>query len=50
MKFELEKGNIDGFARLLDRHWELSRQLDAGSTNTCIDQISWPARICSRRG
>lgn len=39
MKFELEKGNIDGFARLLDRHWELSRQLDAGSTNTCIDQI-----------
>ena len=39
MKFELEKGNIDGFAALLDRHWELSRRLDGGSTNTCIDQI-----------
>ena len=39
MKFELEKGNIDGFAELLDRHWELSRRLDGGSTNTCIDQI-----------
>lgn len=39
MRFELEKGNIDGFARLLDRHWELSKRLDSGSTNTCIDQI-----------
>ena len=39
MKFELEKGNVDGFAELLDRHWELSRRLDGGSTNTCIDQI-----------
>ena len=39
MKFELEKGNIDGFARLLDQHWELSKRLDGGSTNTCIDQI-----------
>lgn len=39
MKFALEQGNIDEFARLLDRHWELSCQLDAGSTNTCIDQI-----------
>ena len=39
MKFELEKGNVDGFAELLERHWELSRRLDGGSTNTCIDQI-----------
>ena len=39
MKFELEKGNIDGFAELLERHWELSRRLDGGSTHTCIDQI-----------
>lgn len=39
MKFELEKGNIDGFAELLERHWELSKRLDGGSTNTCIDQI-----------
>ncbi len=39
MKFELEKGNIDGFAELLESHWELSKRLDGGSTNTCIDQI-----------
>ena len=39
MKFELEKGNVDGFAELLERHWELSKRLDGGSTNTCIDQI-----------
>jgi len=39
MKFELEKGNIDAFAQLLDEHWELSKRLDQGCTNTCIDQI-----------
>lgn len=39
MKFELERGNIDGFAELLNQHWKLSKQLDQGSTNTCIDQI-----------
>ncbi len=39
MCFDLERGDVDGFARLLDRHWELSRKLDPGSTNTCIDQI-----------
>lgn len=39
MKFELERGNIDEFARLLNRHWELSKQLDPSATNTCIDQI-----------
>lgn len=39
MRFELEEGNIDGFAALLNRHWELSKKLDAGSTNTCIEQI-----------
>lgn len=39
MRFELEKGNIDGFAQLLNQHWELSKKLDAGCTNTCIDQI-----------
>jgi fucokinase len=39
MKFELEQGNVDAFAELLNRHWELSVQLDAGSTNTCIEQI-----------
>ena len=39
MKFELEKGNIDNFAKLLSEHWELSKMLDAECTNTCIDQI-----------
>ena len=39
MRFELERGNVDGFAQLLNEHWELSQQLDTGSTNTCIDQI-----------
>lgn len=39
MKFELEKGNIDAFARLLNDHWELSKRLDGGCTNTCIEQI-----------
>lgn len=39
MRFYLESGDIDKFAQLLDEHWELSKQLDAGSTNTCIEQI-----------
>ena len=39
MRFELERGKIDAFAELLSRHWELSKMVDAGSTNTLIDQI-----------
>ena len=39
MRFELERGNIDNFAKLLNEHWELSKKLDVGCTNTCIDQI-----------
>ena len=39
MRYELEQGRIDAFAELLNRHWEASKKLDAGSTNTCIDQI-----------
>lgn len=39
MRFELERGNIDGFAKLLDAHWDLSRKVDAGSSNTLIEQI-----------
>lgn len=38
-RFELERGNVDAFADLLTQHWELSKILDAGSTNTLIDQI-----------
>lgn len=39
MAFELQKGKVDRFAKLLSEHWELSKKLDAGCTNTCIDQI-----------
>lgn len=39
MRFALERGNIDEFARLLSQHWDISKKLDVGSTNTCIDQI-----------
>lgn len=39
MRFELERGNINEFAKLLSYHWELSQKLDKGCTNTCIDQI-----------
>ena len=30
---------MDGFAKLLDYHWELSKKVDAGSSNTLIEQI-----------
>ena len=39
MRFELERGNIDAFAKLLDEHWRLSKMIDSGSKNTLIDQI-----------
>lgn len=39
MRFELERGNVDEFAALLNYHWELSQKIDKGSTNTLIDQI-----------
>ena len=39
MRFELERGNIDEFARLMEYHWQLSLKIDPGSTNTLIDQI-----------
>ena len=39
MRFELERGKVDEFAKLMSYHWELSKKIDAGSTNTLIDQI-----------
>lgn len=39
MQFELKRGNVDNFAQLLNKHWELSKTIDAGSTNTLIDSI-----------
>ncbi len=38
-RFELERGNIDEFAQLMSDHWKLSQMIDAGSTNSLIDQI-----------
>ncbi len=38
-RFELERGNVDAFAELLNEHWKLSRMIDRESTNTLIDQI-----------
>lgn len=39
MKYELEKGNINNFCELMNRHLELSKRLDKGSTNNYIDSI-----------
>ena len=39
MRFELERGNVDAFAKLLDYHWTLSQKVDQGSSNTLIHQI-----------
>ncbi len=37
MKFAERENLMHGSC--LNQHWELSKQLDAGSTNTCIEQI-----------
>ena len=39
MRFQLEQGDVDAFAELLNEHWKRSLQLDGGTSNTCIDQI-----------
>lgn len=39
MRFQLEQGDVDAFAELLNEHWQRSLQLDDGTSNTCIDQI-----------
>lgn len=39
MKFELEKGSIQGFCKLLNEHFELSKILDEGVTNLCIEHL-----------
>lgn len=39
MKDALEKGDIDGFAALLNEHWRLLKALDPESTNECIEAI-----------
>lgn len=39
MKEALEEENMNTFSKLLNEHWELSKKLDNGCTNVCIDQI-----------
>lgn len=39
MKKSLGKNDIDEFAKILDYHWDLSKKLDDGFTNTSINQI-----------
>jgi fucokinase len=39
MAFQLERGNLDAFGQLLNRHWALSQALDPGCANTLIHQI-----------
>ena len=39
MKESLLNGDIDKFASLLNRHWDLSKMIDEGSTNPLIDEI-----------
>jgi fucokinase len=39
MAFQLERGNLDAFGDLLNRHWALSQTLDPGCANTLIHQI-----------
>ena len=38
MRFELGHGSVDGFAKLLDDHWELSRKVNKDSANTLTDR------------
>ncbi len=39
MRKALEQGDLDLFASLLNQHWDCSKSLDAGCSNTCIEHI-----------
>lgn len=39
MKDALNDDDFEEFARLLDYHWSLSKQIDAGSSNSHIEKI-----------
>lgn len=42
MKDDLDRGDVDAFARGIDRYWELKKQLDPGSTNPAIERLLKP--------
>lgn len=39
MKYELERGNITGFAQYITKQFELIKTIDKGASNTCIEYI-----------
>jgi fucokinase len=39
MRFELERGRVTEFAKLLKRHWDIILELDPGTTTNCINYI-----------
>lgn len=39
MKYQLERGNITGFAKYITRQFELVKSIDQGASNTCIEYI-----------
>lgn len=39
MKYELERGNITGFAEYMTEQFSLVKRLDEGASNTCIEYI-----------
>jgi fucokinase len=39
MKFELERGNVTGFAKLITEQFELVKTIDEGASNTYIEYI-----------
>lgn len=39
MRLALESGDVDAFAKLLNDHWALNQMIDAGSTNSLINEI-----------
>ena len=39
MQTALENDKVDKLAELFNEHWEVSKKLDGGCTNTCIDSI-----------
>lgn len=39
MKREIQRGDINALANLMNIHWECSKTLDDGTSNTCIDYI-----------
>ncbi len=39
MKADLDAQDVGGFARALDRYWQLKKQIDSGATNAQVERI-----------